>query len=628
MGRRDLVERLRRCHVTARVVGDGDNRASRHGVNRRVVMGSHAMNQPPPTALRWMPACVLLVACADTVAGIDGAVGPGGRDAGGDVSDVVDGGGWPLPRDPRAPRLIAPLSTSYTTHRRPTLRWELPPGAAGSHVQVCRDRAYSQVELELRVSERSARPAEELPPGIHFWRVFGTDAGGSDATPPSFVWEFFAPHRSTPRDNTRGQFFDVNGDGYADVAFAVERDGFAVYFGRPGGPAEMHSQYFHSREGESNIFTACPNMIGDVNGDGYGDVLWGCNLTAPDLPSGAPRRAAEVLFGSPLGLVRSAPPRRLTSDGGWYSFGEGTTSIGDSNQDGYGDFAIGATWTYLDVGVEGQERPRPLIHYGGSAGPEVQPVTRLERPETMASFWGLFLEGNMGDLNGDGFHDLLVGESSLQAGRRHRAYLFLGTEHGLSQRAASALDGASAGLLAPRVEQNRLGSCDLNGDGLADVALNSGDERGSLVAFFMGRSLVPPTWQPDIQSRPEVLLENPAASAIATTCAFDFNGDGYSDLFGVTNARIAAFTFAGAQDISDARWGEVTVQLDDPSGAPFRVIDFTAGGDVDGDGLSDLVVAHIFGETWVIRGNRVSMLEGYRRLRPPEGLDYEGRLAF
>lgn len=586
------------------------------------------MNLPALTALRWIPACALLIACADTVAGVDGAVGPDRRDAGGDVADVVDGGGWPLPRDPRAPRLIAPLSTTYTTHRRPTLRWELPSGAVGSHVQVCRDRACSQVETELRLSERSARPAEELAPGIHFWRVFGTDASGADVTPPSFVWEFIAPHRSTPRDDTRGQFLDVNGDGYADLAFAVERDGFAVYFGRRGGPAETHSQYFHSREGESNIFTACPNMIGDVNGDGFGDLLWGCNLTAPELPSGAPRRAAEVLFGSPMGLVRSTPPRRLTSDGGWYSFGEGTTSIGDSNRDGYGDFAIGATWAYIAVGAEGQERPRPHVYLGGPTGPEVQNAIQLERPETMAPFWGLFLEGNLGDVNGDGFHDILVGESSLQSGMRYLAYLHLGTERGISMRSSSTIEGAGSGVLGPRVEENRRGPCDLNGDGLADITLDSGDGRSSLVAVSVGVTRVPVSWQPDFRSRPDVLLEGPGFLAMATTCALDFNGDGYSDLFAVTDARIPALVFPGARDLLASAWVEVRAQPPDSSGAPYRGVHFTAGGDMDGDGLSDLVVAHLPGETWVIYGDRREYLSRYSRLAPPEGLRYEGAIAF
>src|SRR5207302_10115063 len=62
-----------------------------------------------------------------------------------DASATSDG----PPIDPasiKVPRPIAPLSTARTTSQRPTLKWSLPTGVDGAHVEVCADRACSTVQ--------------------------------------------------------------------------------------------------------------------------------------------------------------------------------------------------------------------------------------------------------------------------------------------------------------------------------------------------------------------------------------------------------------------------------------------------------------------------------------------------
>jgi hypothetical protein len=69
------------------------------------------------------------------------------------------GRGTALPARP-----VAPLSTSSTTSRRPTLRFELAGGTDGAWVQLCRDRECVAPIETLDASGTSARPTTDLEP--------------------------------------------------------------------------------------------------------------------------------------------------------------------------------------------------------------------------------------------------------------------------------------------------------------------------------------------------------------------------------------------------------------------------------------------------------------------------------
>src|SRR5262249_38561033 len=67
-----------------------------------------------------------------------------------------------------APRLIAPLSTSNVTDRRPTLRWQNDVSAEGAVIQLCADRACTTVLQTINATGTSAEPSTDLPPGPVF----------------------------------------------------------------------------------------------------------------------------------------------------------------------------------------------------------------------------------------------------------------------------------------------------------------------------------------------------------------------------------------------------------------------------------------------------------------------------
>src|SRR5262249_45205761 len=106
--------------------------------------------------------------------------------------------------DAAPPRLVAPLSTSTVTTRRPTLRW-LPASGAddAARVELCADRACATVLETLDVAGHAATPTMDLPVGVVFWRVHGVAAGVTGA-PASATWELFVGPRSTPVDTAWG----------------------------------------------------------------------------------------------------------------------------------------------------------------------------------------------------------------------------------------------------------------------------------------------------------------------------------------------------------------------------------------------------------------------------------------
>ena len=106
------------------------------------------------------------------------------------------------------PRRTAPLAGATVSSQRPLVRWAtLAP--AGLRVEFCADRDCSLVEQSVRASGRSARAAEGLSPGLHFWRlsvrgrttsaVSRTTTATASPTSPSAPRERFATPRAPRR---------------------------------------------------------------------------------------------------------------------------------------------------------------------------------------------------------------------------------------------------------------------------------------------------------------------------------------------------------------------------------------------------------------------------------------------
>jgi hypothetical protein len=213
---------------------------------------------------------------------------------------------------------------------------------------------------------------------------------------------------------------DMNGDGLADVLVgapaAASNAGRAYVFAggaslvtRNASGADM----VLTGEGTGSGFGASVATAGDVNGDGLVDAIVG----APSHNSS--RGRAYLFYGGPMFFTRSAALADvvLTGEGSNNSFGASVASAGDANGDGPSDILVGASGYASGIG-------RVYIFYGGSslASRSGTGADVILTGESAGGSFGAAVAG-AGDLELDGFADLLVGAPAM-SGSRGRAYVF------------------------------------------------------------------------------------------------------------------------------------------------------------------------------------------------------------
>ena len=181
------------------------------------------------------------------------------------------------------------------------------------------------------------------------------------------------------------------------------------------------------------------------------------------------------------------------------TYGARSVAAGDFNLDGYEDLAVGAPGE--DVG-SARDAGAVFVTYGGPGGPGASGRTQLHSqaglenaPET-GDMVGASLA--VGDLNGDGFDDLVVGSPGESSGvaRGGLVHWILGSERGLDPATSGA--GRQGGLFPNSDEAgDYLGAAvtvgDFDGDGYDDLAAgapgeSSGVGDGGAVYFRTGIS--------------------------------------------------------------------------------------------------------------------------------------------
>lgn len=264
---------------------------------------------------------------------------------------------------------------------------------------------------------------------------------------------------------------DVNGDGYDDVIVGDKyysgdqmQEGRAyLYYGSPSG---LNSTPGWVADGNQSTqhFGAAVAGVGDVNGDGYDDVLIGAPYTR-DPSTGNVVGQVLLYLGSSNGLSNT-PAWTVLGSGGWTSFGDRLSAAGDVNGDGYADFMASDFFFTDDQQAEG----RVYLYYGSANGPA--PVAAWTADGNQANdYFGMAL-APAGDVNGDGYDDVLVGAPSFSdpEGIEGRAFLYYGSPSGLNPSAGWTAEGNQYGAYFG----NSVSSAgDVNGDGYEDVVIGA-----------------------------------------------------------------------------------------------------------------------------------------------------------
>jgi hypothetical protein len=277
---------------------------------------------------------------------------------------------------------------------------------------------------------------------------------------------------------------DFNGDGYSDLVVgapgsnlgAINGGAVFVFYGGPSGPSSRPGTVLVGKTFDG-LFGSAVAAVGDLNRDGYEDLLVGAYEGVAD-PGAA--GAVYVYSGGASGLG-STPALTLRGERGGDQFGSALAALGDVNRDGFPDFAVGARKN----DKAGEAAGAVYVYHGGPRGPLPEPRTILRGPGPGVQF-GAALAG-VGDLDGDGYADLLVGAFGAGRSAEGAVFLHLGGAAGIRQAAALVLRGGSPGVHFGRA---MAGGGDLDGDGHRDFAVGSegesarGREAGAVFVRF------------------------------------------------------------------------------------------------------------------------------------------------
>jgi hypothetical protein len=290
--------------------------------------------------------------------------------------------------------------------------------------------------------------------------------------------------------------------------FMVEIDGDALKLARG-----LNNQWHGIGEAEDDCFGYSVASAGDVNGDGYDDVIVGAH-------SGSGTGKAYLYPGSASGLSTTAS-WTATGEAEDDYFGYSVASAGDVNGDGYDDVIVGAHGNN-----DGGNDIGKVYVYPGSASGLSTTASWTATGEAAYDYFGSSV-ASAGDVNGDGYDDVVVGAYGNNAGK---AYLYLGSASGLSAILLWTVTGEAA---YDYFGASVASAGDVNGDGYDDVIIGAyGNDDGGNRA---GKAYLYPG----------------SASGLSTTASWTAIGEASVDQFG--------FSVASAGDVNGDGYDDVIV---------------------------------------------------------------------
>jgi hypothetical protein len=317
-----------------------------------------------------------------------------------------------------------------------------------------------------------------------------------------------------------------------------------------------------------------------VNGDGFDDVVIGGPFEDED-------NAGRVYgyYGSATGLSKSSiPDWTAVNDSKGSLFGNSVATAGDVNGDGFDDVIVGAP--QYDTGDT--EAGEARVYLGSAAGLEATPIWTAYGEQRFA--WFGYSVGTAGDVNGDGYDDIIVGSPSAALGGDQTVYAYYGSAVGLSDSPDWIVTQSGEDALA--TFGRSVGTAgDVNGDGFDDVILGDAG-----INFQAGAAYVYCGSPNGLRTFPDwTAIGDPGGGAQlfgqSVGTAGDVNGDGFSDVI------VGASAYGSMQGRAYLYYGSagglrVNPALRVKNSQQNAELGYSVGtaGDVDGDGLDDMIV--------------------------------------
>jgi hypothetical protein len=382
---------------------------------------------------------------------------------------------------------------------------------------------------------------------------------------------------------------DVNGDGYSDILigaplYSSSRGRAYLYYGGP--VVDNAADVIFTGEASANSFGRGLCRAGDVDGDGFGDVLIGA-------PSYASSKGKAYLYLGGTAMNNNADAV-VNGEGTNNFFGFSLGGGGDINGDGYKDFFVGAYGVNTNKG-------RVYAYKNSLTGTDIPDVKMLG---TFQSNFGLSATA-AGDLNGDGYDDYIVGAPSYGDLATGRAYIFFGSQNPDTIPDVTINGHDTLGWFGYSV----CGGQDLNADGYDDIVISAPEynaSRGRIYIYYGGALM---------DTIADVIMTGAAAGyryGHSTGFGGDMNGDGYPELLvgaiGALNSRGYVYLYYGNipfDTVQDFTYSGTS--SGDNLGASI-----SHAGDFNGDGFSDAVFGmpgfqSSSGRVYVILGNTMSL---------------------
>jgi len=400
------------------------------------------------------------------------------------------------------------------------------------------------------------------------------------------------------------------------------------------------------------------NGAGDINGDGFDDLVIGADYADPNGNNNAGE--SYVVFGSAsngaaLNLADLDGSNGFVVNGinNGDRLGRSFTGAGDVNGDGLDDVVIGAFYadgngssfageSYVIFGATSNSAVLDLTNLNGTNGFTINGVANFSTLGRSVSI--------AGDINGDGLDDIILGANYAfglsGAPRSGEAYVIFGATTNAATLDLSNLNGTNGFIIGSRTDPAaRLGTSvsrvgDINGDGFDDVIISairattgsSANAGKSYVVFGSANSFGVTLDLSTLNGTNGFVIngiDSDDFSGNSVSGTGDINGDGLDDLIigaflgdpnGSSNAG-ESYVIFGSTDGFDA-----TLDLSDLDGLNGFVLngidsDDRAGssvsgaGDINGDGINDVIIgasrgdpngSFNAGEAYVVFGQSVS----------------------